>query len=325
MSFRLFIYYCALGGGWAAFLAWAIVQGAGIRHLSPPWLAAALTGGILGVLMAGALGTLDALLNAVGPQRLVRVGVCLVVGALGGFLGGLIGQLLRGVLERFLPSFLSPVLIALGWMLAGVFVGASVGVFDLVRAFAARQNTRAALKKTLNGVYGGLLGGFIGGVPFGFLQGSERLTRSNLTVGLVVLGQCVGLLVGLAQVILKEAWLKVEAGFRPGRELILSREETTIGRAESCDLGLFGDNAIERLHARILLRGQCYLLADAGTAAGTFLNEQRVEQPTPLHSGDAIRVGQSVLRFGERQKRAAAEGPSGGAGKTRSSRGRRRG
>jgi len=22
MTFRLFIYYCALGGGWAAFLAW---------------------------------------------------------------------------------------------------------------------------------------------------------------------------------------------------------------------------------------------------------------------------------------------------------------
>ena len=33
MSFRLFIYYCALCGGWAAFLAWAVVQASGIRDV----------------------------------------------------------------------------------------------------------------------------------------------------------------------------------------------------------------------------------------------------------------------------------------------------
>ena len=44
----------------------------------------------------------------------------------------------------------------------------------------------------------------------------------------------------------------VEAnGFRPGRQILLTRPETTIGRAESCDIGLFGDPAVERLHARI--------------------------------------------------------------------------
>ena len=32
-----------------------------------------------------------------------------------------------------------------------------------------------------------------------------------------------------------------------GREIMLTKDETTIGRAESCDIGLFGDNAIERL------------------------------------------------------------------------------
>ena len=30
-------------------------------------------------------------------------------------------------------------------------------------------------------------------------------------------------MIGLAQVILKEAWIKVDAGFRAGRELILHR------------------------------------------------------------------------------------------------------
>ena len=60
-------------------------------------------------------------------------------------------------------------------------------------------------------------------------------------MGFVALGMCIGLLIGLAQVILKEAWVRVEAGFRAGREMILSKPEVTIGRAESCDIGLFGD------------------------------------------------------------------------------------
>ena len=38
------------------------------------------------------------------------------------------------------------------------------------------------------------------------------------------------------------------------------------------------------------------------TPGGTFVNESRVERPTPLHNGDAIRVGTCLLRFGERQK-----------------------
>jgi pSer/pThr/pTyr-binding forkhead associated (FHA) protein len=125
-------------------------------------------------------------------------------------------------------------------------------------------------------------------------------------MGFVALGMCIGLLIGLAQIILKEAWIKVESGRRAGKEMILSKEKTTIGRAESCDIGLFGDNAIERLHAYILLSGNRYFLEDAKTPAGTYLNDEPVAGRMPLRSGDRIRVGNSVLCFRERQKRAAA-------------------
>jgi hypothetical protein len=294
MSFKLFIYYCAVGGGWAAFLAWAIVQGADIRGIGSLPLRATLIGAVLGALVAGAIGLVDALLNAVGSQRAARVLMCTMLGLAGGALGGLVGQMLKENLH--LPVFI-------GWILAGVLIGSSLGVFDLLRAMSRGQDTRAAVKKILNGVYGGLIGGFVGGLPFEFLMGSAALPRSDLTIGLVILGASIGLMVGLAQVILKEAWLKVESGFRPGRELLLSKAETTIGRAESCDLGLFGDNTIEKLHARILLKNNRYLLSDTGTSEGTYLNDRPVKGPTPLRSGDAIRVGKSVLRFGERQKR----------------------
>jgi hypothetical protein len=300
MSFKAFLYYCAVCGGWAAFLVWALVQALRLEEVSPV-PQTTLIAGFLGVLLAAAVGGVDALLNAVGTQRYVRVGVCVLVGLAGGLLSGLVGEVLHTYAH--FPKFL-------GWVLVGVAIGASIGAFDLLRAMAGKQDFRMPTKKVLNGVIGGFLGGFVGGLLFqGLLWLSAghasglQLKRSSLAIGLVVLGACIGLLIGLAQVILKEAWLKVEAGFRPGRELLLSKDETTIGRAESCDLGLFGDTGVERLHARILLKDQRFLLADAQTPGGTFLNDARVDRPTPLRDGDTIRVGHSTLRFGERARR----------------------
>lgn len=294
MSFRLFIYYCAICGGWAAFVSWGIVASTGLRDQNHPYRWATLTGAVLGMILAAAVGAVDAVLNAVGSQRFVRVGVCLAVGLFGGMLGGLVGEFLHSTLH--FPVFLS-------WILIGVCIGASIGIYDLLRALFTEGETRVPLKKTLNGVYGGLLGGLLGGLPFGLLMGNPAIPRTDLAISLVILGLCIGLFIGLAQVVLKEAWLKVVQGFRTGRELLLAQDETTIGRAESCDLGLFGDNTIERLHARILLQEQRYLLADAGTAGGTYLNGERLRNPTPLKSGDKIGVGNSVIEFGERQKR----------------------
>jgi len=294
MSFRLFIYYCTVCGGWAAFLAWGVVQGIGFRYISPLYLRTTLIAGVLGLFVAAALGAVDALLHTARSQRWVRIGTCSGIGLFGGMFGGFIGEVLHSNIHF-------PILI--GWILTGVCIGASVGIYDLFWAWRRQGEKRAPLKKMLHGVYGGLLGGLLGGLPFRLLMGSPVLPRTDLAVSLVVLGLCIGLSIGLAQVILKEAWLKVIQGFRPGRELFLTKEETTIGRAESCDLGLFGDNTIECLHACILLRDQRYLLADAHTPGGTFLNDQRISEPTPLKSGDKIRVGNSILEFGEREKR----------------------
>src|SRR5262249_17899767 len=101
----------------------------------------------------------------------------------------------------------------------------------------------------------------------------------------------------------REACVRVERGCGRGGEMMITKEELTIGRAEGCDVGLFGDNQIEKLHARIVHRGDEYLIEDNNTPAGTYLNDRRVTQPTPLHAGDLIRVGSSYLRFGEGARR----------------------
>ena len=299
MSFKVFIYYCALCGGWAAFLAWALVLLLVSPATDEPWRST-MIGSILGMLVAAAVGLVDAVLNGVGMQRLVRVLICSGLGLVSGAMGGLLGGVVvwkSGEQLLALP----------GWVLVGTLVGASIGAFDVARAVMTKNDLKAAIKKLLNGVYGGLIGGLVGGLPFTLIYSSSRLSElvpnARLTVGLVLLGACIGLMIGLAQVILKQAWLRVEEGFRPGRELMLTKDETTIGRAEGCDLGLFGDNSIAKLHARILLKDNRYLLRHEAEEGQTLLNDEPVSKPTPLRAGDLIRVCKSVLMFGEKEKR----------------------
>src|SRR5260370_42450713 len=94
MSFKLVIYYCALGGGWAAFLTWGIVQAAGMRDWENKTAYTAVTGAILGCLIAATIGLFDAILNSVGFQRVLRVITCGGIGLGGGALGGLVGNAL---------------------------------------------------------------------------------------------------------------------------------------------------------------------------------------------------------------------------------------
>lgn len=302
MSFKLFIYYCAVLGGWAALLAWAVIYFSGIAAMESPLIQAAVIAAVLGMGVAGVVGLLDAMLNHVGSQRFVRVLICLGVGAIAGLVSGLLGQFLHSLLSKVLPiKFYS-------WVMVGAAIGMSIGLFDLLRSGKTGGGAMAR-RKMINGLIGGIVGGLLGGL---FYDGVDLLDlqsswkRTSLAVSLVFVGSSIAFLIGLTQVILKEASIKVEAGFRAGRQMMLSKPETVIGRAEGSDIGLFGDTGVERTHAKILLQNNRYVLEDASTPNGTYLNEQRISGPTPLRSGDAIKVGNSILRFEERHKRPAA-------------------
>jgi hypothetical protein len=308
MSFRLFVYYCCLCGAAAAFAGWLLGRLPG--RLSP-LLEAGVKGACLGLAVAVALSIVDSLWNSSGQFGMAtgRVFVAALVSIIGGLFGGITGQALRQLTDK---TILSAAFTLIGWSLTGLLIGASLGLFDLLTQMATPGGGAGAFRKLRNGVLGGVVGGALGGLLFLLLGAAfasafrnkpfDRLWSPS-ALGFAALGACLGLLIGLAQVVLREAWLRVEAGFRAGRELILSRDTVTIGRAESCDVGLYGDPAIDKVHARIVRQGDRFLLADAGTASGTYLNEERLAGPRPLRSGDAIRVGRNVIRFLERHKR----------------------
>jgi len=309
MSFRLFVYYCALGGAAAAFVGWFLGRLPG--KLQSSLAEAGLKGVLLGLMVAAALSFLDSLWNSSRQPvpMLGRILIAAVLSIIGGLLGGLVGQGLCLLTDN---TFLQGAFILFGWTLTGLLIGASLGTFDLLMAVVAGQGVGGAMRKLRNGVIGGTAGGVLGSLLYlllsatwaGIFSGKpfERLWSPS-AMGFAALGACLGLLIGLAQVVLKEAWLRVEAGFRAGRELIISRDAITIGRAESCDIGLFGDNGIEKVHAHIVRQDGRYVLTDAGTPGGTYLNDDRLTEPAELRSGDTIRVGGSIIRFQERQKR----------------------
>ena len=50
-------------------------------------------------------------------------------------------------------------------------------------------------------------------------------------------------------------------------------------------------------HARLAPHGDVIVLEDLGSTNGTYLNEEPLRGPQPLHPGDKIRIGDSVFVF----------------------------
>ncbi len=73
-------------------------------------------------------------------------------------------------------------------------------------------------------------------------------------------------------------------------------EEARLGRTADNDM-VVKDQAASRSHARVYLEAGKYFLEDLGSANGTRLNNAAVKQAKELKSGDAITIGDTVIRF----------------------------
>jgi phosphoserine phosphatase RsbU/P len=87
------------------------------------------------------------------------------------------------------------------------------------------------------------------------------------------------------------------------RDIEISRTPFTLGRHGDNDLVLL-DSRISRHHARIVKDSEGYLMEDAGSRHGTFVNGERVTTSSRLKSGDQIGLGVAdtyALAFGEEE------------------------
>jgi pSer/pThr/pTyr-binding forkhead associated (FHA) protein/NADPH-dependent 2,4-dienoyl-CoA reductase/sulfur reductase-like enzyme len=83
-------------------------------------------------------------------------------------------------------------------------------------------------------------------------------------------------------------------------------EFVRIGRGPDNDV-VVADPLVSGTHAEVRTIGEGYVLADAGSRNGTFLNDRQVMAPTPLSDGDRVRVGDTEIEFS--QPAPAAAGP----------------
>ncbi len=94
-----------------------------------------------------------------------------------------------------------------------------------------------------------------------------------------------------------DVFLVVESapGHQPGSRYDLSAGGATLGRGD-VEIVLEDPFASSR-HARIERQGGAMVLEDLGSTNGTYLNEELLAGPQPLHTGDRVRIGDSVFTF----------------------------
>ena len=90
--------------------------------------------------------------------------------------------------------------------------------------------------------------------------------------------------------------LMVTAGTLAGTSIGLTDQQITIGRANDATLVLHDDYASSR-HARLFPQDGQWVVEDLGSTNGTYLDRQKVTQPTPVPAGVPIRIGKTVLEL----------------------------
>ena len=87
-------------------------------------------------------------------------------------------------------------------------------------------------------------------------------------------------------------------GHTPGMEYDIG-EGAVMGRGDQAEIRLEDPFASSR-HARLLRQGGVVVLEDLGSTNGTYLNEELLSGPQPLHRGDRVRIGDSEFTFIDR-------------------------
>ncbi|MFK7825357.1 MAG: diguanylate cyclase [Oligoflexales bacterium] len=86
------------------------------------------------------------------------------------------------------------------------------------------------------------------------------------------------------------------SGSALGKRYMLAGEKLTIGRSVDADITI-GEASVSRIHARIIQQNENIIIEDAGSANGTYINDQKVIGRMSLNDQDMLRLGTVLLKF----------------------------
>ncbi len=252
-----------------------------------------ISGGFIG-LMLGIAGSLS---SASMREAVKSIAISAAFGAGGGVVGLTIGSRVYSAMYGLAGSvgLLSFLLLLIGrgfgWAIIGALIGVSHGV--------ATGNT----KKMINGAIGGFIGGGLGGSVFEILVWMNKGHVSNFPpsmirlIAFVATGAAIGLFLGFVEELAKQAWLVRLVGRNEGREIMLYKPITILGRDEFADIPVFGDPDVAEKHACITAEGKRHLIEDAGSFYGTRQNGAKITKRELLCDGDMIEIGKTKFLY----------------------------
>lgn len=91
------------------------------------------------------------------------------------------------------------------------------------------------------------------------------------------------------------AFMVIEGDDRGKTIPMTGKVEYVIGRSAEAD-GCLRDSKISRMHCKVNVVGNHFIVSDNGSSNGTIVNGERVKK-TVLKNGDYVRLGFSILRF----------------------------
>jgi pSer/pThr/pTyr-binding forkhead associated (FHA) protein len=96
----------------------------------------------------------------------------------------------------------------------------------------------------------------------------------------------------------ESAVLIVRSGPQAGSRFVLDHDVTDLGRHPESRISL-DDITVSRRHAEIRRTDDGYVIVDAGSLNGTYVNQERVERAALVH-GDEVQIGKFRLVFFDR-------------------------
>jgi hypothetical protein len=289
----LFFGFCGILAG---ALAWPVIELVLYFQATIPTLLLlnVILGVAAGVCMGGGFGASEGIISRSGVK--IRNGILtgLVIGVVAGAAGFIAGQaalLFLGTVifhsAYTVQRFGFPLSRSIGWALFGLCIALVHGVRCL------------SWTKIRNGIIGGLCGGFIGGLVVEYLNVFTPHAWYARLCGFVVLGLLIGIFYGIVENRLSRASLLLLGGKSQNREFLLTQKVTNIGASPKTEISIDGYTGTSGVHTLITREKGEFLLTDAGSKTGTYLNDEKIRS-RKLKDGDVIRVGDAQFLFRER-------------------------
>jgi hypothetical protein len=93
----------------------------------------------------------------------------------------------------------------------------------------------------------------------------------------------------------EKAMILIARGSHKGSRFLITAEGASIGRSAESEIFL-DDVTVSRTHATVLKNGKDFVLKDAGSLNGTYINNVSISEHT-LVSGDEFQIGKFHLLF----------------------------